>query len=259
MTALLQKGIALVVVATLSAAAPALAADMVEQTPLVDGWKYQASIYGWATALNGDIGIRGLPPAHVDLSAWDAIEHLDGAFAGSLMASDGTWLLFTDFMYAKVRADYNFKRSSGTANFEQEQYLLTALVGRRIPLNVENFQLFATIGARYQHYKAQLSINPARFRSVSRDGSKDWVDPVIGLSMHYDFTPKWFLDAMVDIGGFGVSSHFTTQDTVAVGYNWNDKISSTLGYRVLYTDYSKNGFTYDATQHGIISSLIVHF
>lgn len=240
--------------------APALAADAVQTPPPLDnGWRYQASIYGWATALNGDIGIRSLPPAHVNLSAWDAIQHLDGAFAGSLMANDGTWLLFTDFMYAKVKADYGFRRSSGTADFDQEQFLVNALVGRRIPLDIQNFQLYGTAGIRYQHYEANLDIDPARFRSINRNGSKDWVDPVIGLTMHYDFTPKWFLDAMVDVGGFGISSHFTTQDTVAVGYNWNDHISSSLGYRVLYTDYSKGGFSYDATQHGIISSLIVHF
>jgi len=182
MMGLLQRRIALAFFVSMSAITPALAADVVdEQAPLVDGWKYQASLYAWATALNGDVGIRGLPPAHVNLSAWDAIQHLDGAFAGQLMANDGTWLLFADFMYAKVKADYNFERSSGTADFKQEQYLLTALVGRRIPLNVENLQLFATAGIRYQHYKAQLSIDPARFRSINRDGSKDWVDPVIGL------------------------------------------------------------------------------
>ncbi|WP_244598573.1 hypothetical protein [Rhizobium tubonense] len=263
--ALILKTVALATFAALAIAAPALAADAVTPTeqappaPLVDGWKYQASIYGWATALNGDVGIRGLPPAHVDLSAWDAIQHLDGAFAGSLMANDGTWLLFADFLYAKVKADYDFKRSSGSGDFEQEQILFTALAGHRIPLAVENLQLFGTIGLRYQHYKATLDIDPERFRSISRSGSKDWVDPVIGLYAHYDFTPKWFLDAMVDIGGFGVSSHFTTQDTVAVGYNWNDHISSTLGYRVLYTNYDKGGFSYDATQHGIISSVIIKF
>jgi opacity protein-like surface antigen len=256
----LRKNFGLAMLFAVTAAAPAFAADVVTPTtPLVDGWKYQASLYGWATALNGDVGIRGLPPAHVNLSAWDAIEHLDGAFAGQLMANDGTWLLFADFMYAKVKADYDFKRSSGSGNFDQEQILFTALVGRRIPLNVENLQLFGTVGLRYQHYKANLDIDPERFRSISRSGSKDWVDPVIGLSMHYDFTPKWFLEAMADIGGFGVGSHFTTQDTVAVGYNWNDRISSSLGYRVLYTDYSKNGFVYDTTQHGIILSATVHF
>jgi hypothetical protein len=259
MTGLVQKKIGLAMVAALLAA-PAIAADaVVEQAPLVDGWKYQASIYGWATALNGDVGIRGLPPAHVNLSAWDAIQHLDGAFAGSLMADDGTWLLFADFMYAKVSADYNFRRSSGTADFDQEQILFTALAGRRIPLPDQNLRLYGTIGLRYQHYKVNLDIDPQRFRDISRSGSKDWVDPVIGLSAHYDFSPKWFLDAMVDIGGFGVSSHFTTQDTVAVGYNWNDRIASTLGYRVLYTNYDKNGFSYDATQHGIISSVIIKF
>ncbi|WP_244598605.1 hypothetical protein [Rhizobium tubonense] len=257
-----RKRIAIAIVISLASSAPVLAADLVapsQQAPLIDGWKYQASIYAWATALNGDVGIRGLPPAHVNLSAWDAIEHLDGAFAGSLMANDGTWLLFADFLYAKVKADYDFKRSSGTADFDQEQILFTALVGRRIPLPDQNLQLYGTIGLRYQHYRATLDVDPQRFRSRSRSGSQDWVDPVIGLSLHYDFSPKWFLDAMIDIGGFGVSSHFTTQDTVAVGYNWNDHISSSLGYRVLYTNYDKGGFSYDATQHGVIVSTIIKF
>ena len=38
--------------------------------PVVLGndWRFQATIYGWATALNGDVGIRNLPAADVDLS-----------------------------------------------------------------------------------------------------------------------------------------------------------------------------------------------
>jgi hypothetical protein len=242
-------------------AAPALTADMTPAVaaPVDDSWHYSASVYGWATALNGDVGIRGLPPAHVNLSAWDAIQHLDGAFAGQLMASDGKWLLFTDFMYAKVKADYNFRRSSGTADFNEKQYLATVLVGRAIPLDVQNLQLFATAGIRYQRYDATLDIDPQRFRNIQREGVKQWVDPVIGLSARYDFNPTWFVTAMVDIGGFGVSSHFTTQDSVAVGHNWNDTISSSLGYRVLYTNYDKGGFSYDATQHGIMTSTTFKF
>jgi opacity protein-like surface antigen len=247
---------------TVLIACPALAADLSKQPTLMPsdpGWEYQISLDAWATALNGEIGIRGLPPANVNLSAWDAIQHLDGALAGSFQATDGTWLLYSDFMWAKVSADAGFGPSTGRAEFEQQQILFTALLGHSLPLDIQNLQLFATAGLRYQHYSADLAIDPALFPKFSREGSKSWIDPVVGLKLRYDINNDWFIDANADVGGFGLGSDFTAQGKFAVGYNWTDTLSSTLGYRVLYTNYDKDGFVYNATQHGVFTNLIVRF
>ena len=62
-----------------------------------------------------------------------------------------------------------------------------------------------------------------------------------------------------DVGGFGVGSRFTTQGFASVGYRWTESISTALGYRAIYTDYRKDGFSYRATQHGVFSSIAYHF
>jgi hypothetical protein len=251
----------LALAACLMSAAPAAAADMSEPGPVVvdSGWKYQVSLDLWATALNGDIGLRGLPAADVDISAWDALQHLDGAFAGSFQAVGDSWLLYSDFMWAKLSADADFGPAGGNADLDQEQILFTALVGYELPVNVQNMQLYATGGLRYQHYSIDLSIDPAFFPAVDRSGSQSWVDPIVGLAMHYDINDKWFIDVMADVGGFGIASDITLQGTATVGYNWTDTIASSFGYKALYTDYKEDGFRYDATQHGLFTRLVVKF
>ncbi|WP_455274402.1 hypothetical protein [Rhizobium herbae] len=243
------------------AAAPAVAADMSEPRPVVveSGWKYQVTFDGWLAGLNGDIGVRGLPAAAVDVSPLDVLEELDGVFAGSFQAVGDSWLLYSDVMWAKISTDADVGPFGGTADFEQTQIVATALVGYELPVNVENMQLYATGGLRYQHNKVELDIDPVFFPAVSRSGSQSWVDPIVGLTMHYDINEKWFVDVMADVGGFGVASDITLQATATVGYNWTDTIASSFGYKALYTDYKEDGFRYDATQHGILTRLAVKF
>jgi len=64
---------------------------------------------------------------------------------------------------------------------------------------------------------------------------------------------------IADVGGFGMSSKFTTQGFASVGYMWTPSISTALGYRVIYTDYENDGFVYDITQHGVFTSIAYHF
>jgi hypothetical protein len=251
----------LALVAALAAATPATAADMSEPGPVIidAGWKYQVSFDGWLAGLNGDIGVRGLPAAAVDDSPLDVLEDLDGVFAGSFQAVGGSWLLYTDVMWAKISTDADVGPFGGTVDFEQTQIVATAIVGFELPVNVDRMQLYATGGLRYQHNKVELNIDPVFFPAIDRSGSQSWVDPIVGLTMHYDINDKWFVDVMADVGGFGVASDITLQGTATVGYKWTDTISSSFGYKVLYTDYSEGGFRYDATQHGLFMRLAATF
>jgi hypothetical protein len=67
------------------------------------------------------------------------------------------------------------------------------------------------------------------------------------------------VNALADIGGFGVGSKLTAQGFIAVGYNWTDTVSTAIGYRAIYTNYENDGFVYDTTMHGVFSSVGIHF
>jgi hypothetical protein len=154
-----------------------------------------------------------------------------------------------------------FGPAGGTVSFEQSQAIVSGIVGYALPIDVPGLQLSATAGIRYNHLKAELDIDPVRFPALfpGRQGTQDWVDPVVGLSAHYDINNKWFVNALADIGGFGVGSRLTAQGFLAVGYNWSERFSTALGYRAIYTDYKDDGFVYDTTMHGLFTSMALHF
>ena len=253
----------------LMAIMPVNAADMpvpaYKAPPVVvepsSGWTYQATAYGWATAINGETGVRNLPPVDVDVSAWDALKHLDGALMGSFLAKNDKWLILTDLIYANLSAGGTFGRNDTGVDVSLTQIIASGLIGYRLPLGLpENVELSATVGFRYQHLKADVDISPTLFPvEISREGTKQWIDPTVGFSLHYDINEKWYLNVIADVGGFGVSSKLTAQGFAALGYMWTPSISSAIGYRAIYTDYENDGFVYDLTQHGAFMSLAYHF
>ncbi|PSJ54380.1 hypothetical protein C7I85_27450 [Mesorhizobium soli] len=244
---------------SLSLAGPVAAADVTEPAPIeAGGWKYQLTLYGWATSLTGDIGVRDLPVVHADVSFADILRHLHGAFMGSIYGTNGEWMFLGDLIWAKTA----FEASGpivGTVNLVQTQAIASGIIGYALPVNIPNLDLSATAGIRYNYLKADLDIAPADFPGISREGKRDWVDPTVGLFAHYDFNDRWFANGLADIGGFGAGSKISAQAFAAVGYNWNEKISTALGYRVLYTDYDKDNFLYKTTEYGPYLSLGIHF
>jgi hypothetical protein len=57
----------------LACSVPAAAADLPVAPPVQkpavlspSAWQFRATLYGWATAINGDVGVGRLPTANVD-------------------------------------------------------------------------------------------------------------------------------------------------------------------------------------------------
>jgi hypothetical protein len=261
--------VGLAVAMTLLASAPLFAADLpaaAPEMPIKDRWQYTLTLNGWLTAINGQVGIRGLPPVDVDVTAADLLENidkLDGALMTSFYATNGTWMFLTDLVWSRVSDEVTLGPAGGTVNYEQSQAIVSGIVGYALPIDVPNLQLSATAGVRYNHLKAELDINPVLlprlFPGSEREGTQNWLDPIVGLSAHYDINQKWFVNALADIGGFGVGSDLTAQGFVAVGYNWTEMVSTSLGYRAIYTDYENDGFVYNTTMHGLFANVALHF
>ena len=240
-------------------AKPVLASPAAQVAP---DWQFQATLYGWATGMNGDVGVRGLPPASVDLSAYDALTNLDGAIMGAFSAKKGDWSFLLDVVYASLSDGVTFGPLGGsTANLGITQTIFSGLVGYRLPLNLPaNVDLSGTLGFRYQHLSGDFTFTNAYVPlAVNTEGTQDWIDPTVGLSLNYLINDKWFINAIADVGGFGVSSKITAQGFASLGYMWTPAVSTAIGYRAIYTDYENDGFVYDVTQHGVFVSLGYHF
>lgn len=236
------------------------------------GWQFQATAYGWATALQGESGVRNLPPVKIDMSFGDVLEKLNGAVMGSFLAKNGNWMILTDLIWAQISADARVKLPGvrrqalaailpGTqVEFEMRQLIASAVAGYRLPLMSNDVDLYATAGIRYQRITGKIEATPALVPvTISNSSVEQWADPTIGLAATWRVNSRWFVNAIADVGGFGVGSRFTTQGFASVGYRWTDAVSTALGYRAIYTDYRRGGFSYRATQHGLFSSIAYHF
>jgi hypothetical protein len=254
-------GVVLLASASAVAAAdlPSRQAPVPPAPPQVSGWTFQATLYGWATALNGDVGARYRQPIGVNVGFDQILDNLKGAFMGAFMAKNDTWMVLADVVYSDLGKKRE-TRYGGQLDFSQTQTIATGYVGYRLPVGIPDLDLRVIAGARAQNLDVDIThfgVLPVFDRTAS--GSKTWVDPVVGLSMQYNFNKKWFLNVLGDVGGFSVGSQLTTQGFAAIGYRWTETISTSIGYRALYTDYKKNGFTYETTLHGVFAGIGVHF
>jgi hypothetical protein len=210
------------------------------------GWKVRAAAYGWFTAMNGDVTIRG-NTAPVDVKFTDIIDKIDFAFMGIVEVGRGQWSFASDLFYAKLGAD----NARGPISFDvqMEQFIGNfAVVRNVVDDGTTRFDVYG--GARVNYMSSDLTIAPVPAINVSQ--SKTWVDPMIGVRVNRNLSEKLFLRGVADIGGFGVSSDFTWQAYVALGYRVSEKSSLSIGYRGLGTDFTDGGFTYDVVSHGLL-------
>jgi hypothetical protein len=91
------------------------------------------------------------------------------------------------------------------------------------------------------------------------DGSKSWIDPVIGMHGFWEINDRWFIHAGGDIGGFGVNSDLIWQANAEFGYRFSENVSALVGYRGLGVDYSDGGFLVDTVAHGPVIGMTFRF
>jgi hypothetical protein len=85
------------------------------------------------------------------------------------------------------------------------------------------------------------------------EASTDWIDPIVGLRLHADVTPKVGVTVLGDLGGFGIgsASRFTWQAIGLVTYDLSERWVLQAGYRALGLDRDA-GVHADFVMHGPI-------
>lgn len=216
------------------------------------GWNVRAAAYGWFTAMNGDITVRG-NTAPVDVKFTDIIDKIDFAFMGVVEVGRGQWSFASDLFYAKLSAGN--ARNNTQFDAEMEQFIGNfAIVRNIIDDGTTRFDVFG--GARLNYLNTDLRIDrPLLLPDTDVSESKTWVDPIIGVRAQRNLTEKLFLRGVADIGGIGIESDLTWQTYVALGYRVSEKTALSIGYRGIGTDYTDGGFSYDVISHGLLLGL----
>jgi hypothetical protein len=238
---------ALVVLAALSRG-PAVAADLpspdlptkkeVVAPALPSSWHYEITGYGWGTDLSGQAGVGPFPTSPFFINFLKLLEHFQGGLMTAFVARNDTFIAGLDVILARIGAGTNFDNPTSAlfgdhANLTLNLGIFTTFGGVRIPVGPPNLQLYGTVGARYFYLHSALDLSfPVPGFEPHFGLTKNWADPVAGLTAHYVINDKWFMNFLADLGGLDNSA--TGQVLGSVGYNWTPSISTTLGYRALY-------------------------
>ncbi len=215
-------------------------------------WSVRVSLYGWAQGLDGDVGARGLT-APADVSFDDILNNLDFAAMGAVEISHGRWSFIADINYADLGADYD-GRFGGSGHVDFQQFLGNFLVSYEV-MKSDSFKFDVYGGARVNALALDIDFTGPKGGKLGVSEDESWVDPVIGARFQAELGKSFFVRALGDIGGFGISSDLTWQAMAGLGYHFNNQCSVLLAYRAIGTDYSNDGFTYDVTASGPVIGL----
>jgi hypothetical protein len=214
--------------------APAMVAPVLPST-----WQFDVTGYGWGTDLSGQSGVGPFPTSPFYINFIKLLQHFQGGLMTAVTARSDNFIVGLDVILSRVGGGSNFRDPTSAlygdhANLTLTQAIVTAFGGVRIPVGPPNLELYGTLGARYFYSRTALDLSfPVAGFETNFTLTKNWADPVAGLAAHYVVNDKWFVNFLTDMGGLDDSA--TGQVLGSVGYNWTPSISTTLGYRALYT------------------------
>jgi len=219
------------------------------------GWRVSTSMYVWTTRLDGDMTFRG-NTVPVDVPFNKIFDNLKFTFMGLVEVGKGRWSFMSDVFYAKLEPSTS--NQLGTFESQIEQFIGNfAVFYNIVETSTTRFDTYA--GARVNWMETDVDIRLNNRPAFSESADKTWVDPIIGIRFHHDITDKWFIRALADIGGFGISSDITWQGMASLGYRLSENASVGLGYRGIGTDYTSGDTTYDVISHGLLLGLEYRF
>jgi len=238
--------------------------------PVPEKWEFFVAPYFWMAGLDGKTTVNGVE-SNVNFSFSDIWENLDVGAQVHLEGSKGKWGIFLDATYLKLSNDGSgVSPAYGPVDIDVrlEEWIvegggfyrfLTRPIDRDRGVSVD-----ALLGLRYISLYGKLSaFVPLVGLDTSPSGTKNWVDPFLGLRLMADITKNLVIALRGDIGGFGVGSHFTYNASAIFGYNFSPMVSAWLGYRILGINYEDghgpDKFKYDVTMHGPIVGIGFRF
>ena len=217
--------------------------------------------YLWAASMSGNVGVRGLPPAEIDVDFDEIFKSIDWFPPPMMLAGEVRYDRFaflSDFIYLGVEAD---GASPGplplTAEAKLETLILT--VGgsyRVVQTNSVNLELLA--GARLWMLDSNLTLSGPLATRQAGNG-ENWIDPIVGMAGQIKLGGGFAIKAEGDVGGFGVGADLDWQVLGAIQYQLNESVTLEAGYRYLSVDFDDGDFLYDVAMQGPIIGGSIRF
>jgi len=223
-------------------------------------WHFTGALYGWLAGVDGTMAAFRSPSIDASTSAKEALERFDGGFMGIGTARRGRFSLGGDVLWARLKQDEGVPLGAlaSGVTVTSESWMVTGVAGYAV-IDRPKATLDLIGGARYWSVDTEIAFRGGALDARTFSDGDDWVDPVVGVSGRADLTEKLFFTGWAVIGGFGAGSDSMWDVMAALGYKFNDRLSTVAGWRVLSVDYEKGAFAYDVEQSGLMLGALYTF
>lgn len=234
-------------------------------------WEFRIGFPSFVPLIDGDFGVgRVVAPVHIGFD--DVLDHLDSIAVLSLSLRHNRWEIFGDGEYLAVSDSVKLPALLFTdANLKLKTGFWQMFLGYRV-INCEKGYLTLFAGARYNYAGADFDVaNNAdpRFPALRRalgipdslhlSGSKDWVDPIVGIGGKAKIFRATSLYGKAQVGGFGVASDWAFEVGAGLEFQISRWFYTDLGWRFIQNDYSSDRFTNKTSLNGPFLQAGVNF
>ncbi len=229
-------------------------------------WNFDIELYALAPFMSGEATVGtenfGNQVSPIKATPGDILEVLEMGFMGHFEAKHkSNWGLWLDYVFMDLGASGS-KKGIG-ANVGLYQGIFEGFVTYKYVLGNKSYLDYYG-GVRWWHNEFDFT-HSGHITSGARHRTIDWYDPVIGIRYTTTISDNWNFVGLVDIGGFGIASDFSTTLSAGAVYDINDYWHVDLKYKALWVDYKEGTsgnvdyFRYDNVTHGPVIGINYSF
>lgn len=205
---------------------------------LVEGLQYAVTPSVWGSGMDGDVGL-----GNVSGQVGEGLSELEPNGVVRFEAKGPVFTLRVELLAGGN--DHDLENADGS--LDADIFTAELLSGWQFSETAE-----LIFGARYYESESELDFAPVVVGggASSFDADQSWVDPVVGIFYGGQVARYWTYHFRLDVAGFGLGSDLVVNSRFEFGYEFNDSVALTLGYRALDIDYDANNYVYDILQQG---------
>ncbi len=227
-----------------------------EQNLEVDATSYfwLQGVHGDVHALGQSIGFKATPS--------DLANYANFGLSGAVSTRYKRLIILNDLQWTPL----TINKSEGTAlplppsSSAQVSYtpvINTHEAGYRVVDN-GRISIDALAGVRHWHLGTELTITAPAGGNVTKTGSANWTDPLVGARIRIPLSSKLSATVIGDAGGWGTGSEMDYQMIGALSYRLARRWSMDAGWRYLYDDYNPGNLHSRTTQSGLVVGATYH-
>ena len=219
---------------------------------------FEITPYFWMAGAKGTIGVRGFT-SDVGVKFKDLVEDLDFGVMATAKLRLKRWTFTGDVNYFKMTTDGETSGALFSGSRIESQLLMGSLTaGYCMTMEDRGLAEFYA-GARGWRIDTDVDFDAGLLPATSVSQTKGWIDPIVGANLQYNLGKSWYLHAITDIGGFGVSSFLTGQVILGASLRLSDHWRITAAYRYLADDFEDGNFRWTVAEHGVLIGIGLRF